>query len=688
MRLFLSVCLAALACAGSVRAADVPKKAAETPSAPAAVPDTVSWSGCYIGGHVGGAWGGEHWSNPRGFTLPNGATLFTTTDEIPLDQRIGGGLAGGQAGCRYQVLPQLVIGAVGDFSHANIQREDSVSPFVTPPGNSAPTAVRIHTDDLATAGGMIGFAHERLLVYGKGGAAWARNRYELAVTPVAFAGADFVAAEWRPGWFAGGGIEYAITPNLSTFLEFNYYDFGKKTVAFTDQGGAVSTMDLGQRLNAIRFGLNYKLLDFAGGKAQPMLPSGPILSSGNWVQNFQTETRYYSWKSSRPVPTGALAGTQGAPQPNVQPGSGTEIYIPYAWQLVGQPGDFKIELLGRGGWVHARQKTLGVEGDVATTLDTQASATVTYMGFTGIQPFAALELNLPTGRAAVPGNFNARMDPDLVDVASFGEGFNYGPSAGFNVPINDNLIVSASAGYTRRGAFTRETTLTPPQGGSFFIVPANLDPGNVFTATTSVGFKIENFTGKVTGSFSTESATKQNDAPFVKPGHRYLASATGSYAWPQEHIGVTTANFSFAHANRNDVLFVYLGAPVALITEAQNTNSNLYQATLDHLFVWDQYAIGPLGSFLYRDNNGYDAATLQFVPAKTRWSAGAVAKYAPNSTVTFNARVERIWTHEDENPAPGDTKFSVLGNGGGLAFTVPVVSSTGWQFVLGASARF
>jgi opacity protein-like surface antigen len=686
MRLFLSVCLAAMACAGSARAADMPKKAADTPVAPAA--NDVSWSGCYLGAHIGGAWGGEHWSNPQGFALSNGAPLFSGTADIPLVQGISGGLVGGQAGCRYQVLPQLVIGAVGDYSHAAIQREDSLSPFVSPPGVGIPTVVRTHTDHLASAGGMLGFPVQRLLVYGKGGAAWARNTHEINAIPAALlADSDLRAADWRTGWFAGGGIEYAITPSLSTFFEFDYYDFGTRTLPFTDQAGAVSTMDLRQRLNAVKFGLNYKFLDFDGGSVKPLPPPGPILSTGDWVQTFQTETRYFSWKSSRGVPTNALTGSQGNPQPNTAPGSGTEIYIPYAWQLVGQPGDVKVEVLGRGGWVRARQTTSGVEGQVSTMTDTVASATFTYLGFTGVQPFAALEMNLPTGRAAIPGNTNARMDPDLVDVASFGEGLNFGPSVGVNIPVNDNFIIATSVGYTRRGAFTRESTITPT-GVSGLVIPAIIDPGNVFTVTASAGFKIENFTGKVTGTYSTENETKQNNQPFVRPGHRYLVAASGSYAWPYAHAGVTTLNFNFAHANLNEVLFVYTGAPTNLLTEPFNTNSNLYQSTLEHLFVWDQFAAGPTGSFLFRDNNGYNQTTLQFVPAKQRWSAGAIAKYAPNSTVTFNARAERIWTSENENPAIGDGKFSVLAQSNGLAFTVPVVSSTGWQFVVGASARF
>ena len=177
---------------------------------------------------------------------------------------------------------------------------------------------------------------------------------------------------------------------------------------------------------------------------------------------------------------------------------------------------------------------------------------------------------------------------------------------------------------------------------------------------------------------------------FVKPGRRYLIAGIASYDWSGAHAGTTTLNATAAHSNRNEVLFQCLtGCPTTLVIEPFNTNSNVFQAGVQHLFSFDRLAVGPAGRFLLRDNNGYEPTTLQFVPAKQRWSDGLLAQYAPNNTFNFNARVDRIWTHE--NDAPGLTKgemFSVLANSTVTAFTVPVISSTGWQFSLGITANF
>jgi hypothetical protein len=97
--------------------------------------------------------------------------------------------------------------------------------------------------------------------------------------------------------------------------------------------------------------------------------------------------------------------------------------------------------------------------------------------------------------------------------------------------------------------------------------------------------------------------------------------------------------------------------------------------------------IGPTGSVLYRDRNGYNSATLQFVPQKTRWSAGVLAQYAPSPNVTLNARVEGVWIHENENPAINGGKLDGLIGLFLPAATVPSISGSGWQTSIGINVK-
>jgi hypothetical protein len=56
--------------------------------------------------------------------------------------------------------------------------------------------------------------------------------------------------------------------------------------------------------------------------------------------------------------------------------------------------------------------------------------------------------------------------------------------------------------------------------------------------------------------------------------------------------------------------------------------------------------------------------------------------------VTLNVRAERVWTHENERPAPNGLQFSVLANTFVAALPVPVVSSRGWMAAFGADVKF
>ncbi|MBM3530816.1 MAG: hypothetical protein FJX62_22285 [Alphaproteobacteria bacterium] len=189
----------------------------------------------------------------------------------------------------------------------------------------------------------------------------------------------------------------------------------------------------------------------------------------------------------------------------------------------------------------------------------------------------------------------------------------------------------------------------------------------------------------MTGTVSEETETKENGSPLYRAGRRYVASAAVSRNWPDQW-GQTSVNGAFAYSNRNDVLF--LGAS-SLLTEVFNTNSMVYRVGVQHLFpIGDTIALGPTGSYLNRDRNGYNAGTLQFVPAKERWTAGAQFRKAVNQNVTLNLRGEHIWTRQDERAAPNGQLFSVLANAFVAGSAVPVVSSTGWMVAGGANVNF
>ena len=87
---------------------------------------------------------------------------------------------------------------------------------------------------LASVTGRVGYGWDRFLGYVKGGGAWERDDYTITILP-----ASRPASATRSGWTVGIGGEYAFTNWLSGFVEYNYYDFGKRSLTFLSPGGGV-----------------------------------------------------------------------------------------------------------------------------------------------------------------------------------------------------------------------------------------------------------------------------------------------------------------------------------------------------------------------------------------------------------------------------------------------------------------
>jgi outer membrane immunogenic protein len=223
--------------AGQASAADLPRGIpAYIPLAP---PPPITWTGCYIGGNVGGIFGrakadfgfGELSSDNSGFA------------------------GGGQIGCDYQFAGGWVIGIRNMFDWASLSRDRTV---VFDTGDRATVNIKNNWFDTLT--GRIGYAPgPSWLLYGQGGAVWANNSADAIIN-----GSDVGSlSRTRTGWTAGAGVEWMFAQNWSAFLEGNYMDFGSndRIVTACASGCAFSTKATAA---TVLVGVNYR---FNWGKA-------------------------------------------------------------------------------------------------------------------------------------------------------------------------------------------------------------------------------------------------------------------------------------------------------------------------------------------------------------------------------------------------------------------------------------
>jgi outer membrane immunogenic protein len=221
-----------LGAVGSAAAADLPTKKAPPPYIPPVV--AFTWTGFYVGAHVGGAWDTDEFHfQPAGTQTHNHAS------------NVFGGV---QAGYNYQIS-SVVLGAEGDVSGTHLASGASCpNPFFT----------CAHSIDwLASLRARVGFTPmDRALVYATGGLAFSDVHHTAlppGVAPFVFSGSY---SDTRVGWALGAGVEYALTNSWSAKLEYIHYGMGSSTAAPGSLSAANSTR-VTNSVDTVDVGVNY-----------------------------------------------------------------------------------------------------------------------------------------------------------------------------------------------------------------------------------------------------------------------------------------------------------------------------------------------------------------------------------------------------------------------------------------------
>lgn len=218
-------------------AADMPLKAA-----PPAI-SLYNWTGCYIGGNVGGGWSRVDTSRASQDTTGAAFADYGREDDK-------GFLGGGQAGCDFQTT-NLVMGIEGTFDFGNIKGSHALPAFPT----------MSETNDLKgayTFAGRVGYLFTpSFLGYAKVGVAWMQNRNQVFQPGGALAES---ASYTLPGMVTGVGAEWMLSHNWSIFAEYNYMwiedTSGQHFNAVPGLSGEV--LNVKQTVQTVLVGVNYK----------------------------------------------------------------------------------------------------------------------------------------------------------------------------------------------------------------------------------------------------------------------------------------------------------------------------------------------------------------------------------------------------------------------------------------------
>jgi len=191
------------------------------------IPLVYSWTGFYIGGM-----GGYGWSDEVRASIA-GLSVSTSSNDLK------GGFAGGTLGHNWQ-MGSWVTGIEADAAWSDIKY--SVSAF----GVTAADKIQ----SLGSVTGRIGYVPiQPLMLYFKGGYAWADNQ----VSAAGF-GLTFAESRFHSGVTVGAGLEYMFVPNLSAKFEYMFADYSNANYLANFVPGGVG---LGVTVNTVKAGVNY-----------------------------------------------------------------------------------------------------------------------------------------------------------------------------------------------------------------------------------------------------------------------------------------------------------------------------------------------------------------------------------------------------------------------------------------------
>lgn len=221
-----------LSATGGALAVDLPE-----PSLPPPLPDAVyNWTGFYLGINGGFGTGNSNWSDG-----PVGATGSFPTS---------GYLIGGTVGVNYQI-GQYVFGIEGDGDWTDFRGNSGSTcgaiAAVVPP----PDGCQTQSKWLATLRGRVGYAFDRILLYGTAGAAFGNIQTGLN-PPSTFDSAT------QAGWTVGAGLEVGFAQNWTAKVEYLFVDLpnGVCTTVGNCGGAAGSIVSFNE--NIVRAGVNFK----------------------------------------------------------------------------------------------------------------------------------------------------------------------------------------------------------------------------------------------------------------------------------------------------------------------------------------------------------------------------------------------------------------------------------------------
>ena len=239
--------------------------------------EVYSWTGFYVGGDAGMA-GVKNNFTSNFSQRDSDPTLANNVQDNPFSPTPF--IGGGHAGFNWQFAPNLVAGVEGDWQSVRSRQSfcrqtdfTSVACVDGPTNDRGFASASGELDWVATARGRVGWATGPLMIYGTGGAAFAKVANSVGLSclqggcadsggPSRHLSASVSSSTQQTGWVIGAGVEWMFAQNWIVRGEYQHIDLGSMSSAISPAGCSnvscsfSATQKMG--LDILRAGVSYK----------------------------------------------------------------------------------------------------------------------------------------------------------------------------------------------------------------------------------------------------------------------------------------------------------------------------------------------------------------------------------------------------------------------------------------------
>ena len=315
---------------------------------------------------------------------------------------------------------------------------------------------------------------------------------------------------------------------------------------------------------------------------------------------------------------------------------GSQFYIPI--NLEARYRDLSVRLLTGEAYTYVNMAGSSSRS-LTHLLDTKLNLSYEILEKLPVDVLIGLDFNLPTGKTNFKGTqSNLIMDPDLVSITKFGEGFNVNPTVNLAKAFG-NLVAGIGIGYLWRGeydtnAIVFERSILFGSTDTFFT--KRYDPGNILNATFELGYDFTpQWHYRLFGSYTWFGKDKIDNHEFYQEGQTFILGLGLSYNEKKWNAGLTVRGIFrdksefkknltvdiFSTEASSALYQQWLSQPLS--TEERNSHGDEWIADLSLKYLLDNKTT--LRSFiqgLLITNNNYPSNSSFFVGRREKLSLG------------------------------------------------------------------